>query len=38
MIINKIKFPRKDKKMKLNNKSKPKPNSEIVFLKLELET
>ena len=38
MIINKVEFPRKDKNMQVNNKSKPKPNSEIVILKLELES
>ena len=35
MIIDKVEFPRKDK-MQLNNKSKP--NSDIVILKLELES
>ena len=38
MIINKVEFPKKDKNMQLTNQSKPKPNSEIVILKLELES
>ena len=38
MIINKVEFSRKDKNMQLNNKSKSKPNFEIVILKLELES
>ena len=38
MIINKVEFSRKNKNMQLNNKFKPKPNSEIVILKLELES
>ena len=29
MIIDKVEFPRKDKNMQLNNKSKPKPKFEI---------
>ena len=37
MIINKVEFSRKDKNMQVNNKYKPKPNFEIVFLKLKLE-